>query len=64
MEATYVCVSEGMDQDVHIETMENYSAVKKKEIRPIGNMDGPCGLSKISQRKKDRYYMNLFLCGI
>ena len=51
----------------YIYTMEYYSAVKKNEIMPLAAtwMDLEIVIvSKISQKKKDRYHMISLICGI
>ena len=48
-------------------TMEYYSAIKKNEIMPFAAtwMDLEIIiLSEVSQKKKDKYHMISFICGI
>ena len=52
---------------VYIYVMEYYSAIKKNEIMPFAatQMDlRIITLSEVSQKKKDKYNMISFICGI
>ena len=51
----------------HIHTMEYYSAIKKNEMMPFAAtwLDLEIIiLSKVSQKKKDKYHMVSLICGI
>ena len=53
---------------LHKNIMEHYSAIKKKEVLPLGTtgMDLKCIMLSelISQMEKDKYHMILLTCGV
>ena len=57
----------GMGKEMCMYTMEYYSALKKNEIMPFAATwmeHETLILSEVSQKKKDRYHLISFICGI
>ena len=53
---------------LHKNIMEHYSAIKKKEVLPLGttwmDLKGIMLSEVISQMEKDKYHMILLTCGV